>query len=158
MRQIVVRLGCLLLAAVNAAWGAWAYLWPEHFFSTFPGLGHHWTAAYPPFNDHLTVDLGATFLTMAFLLGSAAVARQTAVVRLALGAVLVFNALHLAFHALHRGELTGPDLAASLTTLVGGVLVPIVLLALARDHGRAGRPDRPDGADQAPTPAGPAQV
>jgi hypothetical protein len=130
MRQTVARLGCAILAGVYLLWGGWAYLWPAHFFETFPGFGHHWTAAYPPFNEHLVADLGATFLTVAFLLGVAAVSRTPGVVRLALGAVLVFNTLHLLFHLLHHDELTGVDLAASLTTLVLGVLAPAGLLAL----------------------------
>jgi hypothetical protein len=28
---------------------------PAHFFATFPGFGLHWTAAYPPYNQHLIV-------------------------------------------------------------------------------------------------------
>jgi hypothetical protein len=130
MRQTVVRLGCAILAGVNLLWGGWAYLGPAHFFRTFPGFGHHWTAAYPPFNEHLVADLGATFLTVAFLLGVAAVTSEPRVVRLALGAVLVFSTLHLLFHLLRGGELSGVDLAASLASLVLGVLAPAGLLAL----------------------------
>lgn len=132
MRQIVVRLGCAALAIANLVWGGWAYLWSAHFFATFPGFGGQWTAAYPPFNDHLVADLGATFLTLAFLLSVAAFSRDPRVVRLALGAVLVFSSLHLVYHLRHHGELSGVDLAGSLTTLIVGVLAPAVLLALTR--------------------------
>jgi hypothetical protein len=67
--------------------------------------------------------------------------RDPRVVRLALGAVLVFNSLHLVYHLRHHGELSGVDLAGSLTTLVAGVLAPAVLLALTRTAAPDGRRD-----------------
>src|SRR5258705_13159799 len=113
---IVVRVGIGLLAAVNAWWGGWARFAPRHFFDTFPGFGHYWTAAYPPYNEHLVTDLGSTFLTLAFLLGAAAWLDQRPVRWVVLTGVIVFNALHLEFHALHAGLLSGFELGASLTT------------------------------------------
>jgi hypothetical protein len=124
--------GIALLAAVNAWWGFWARLWPRQFFDTFPGFGHHWTAAYPPYNEHLVTDLGSTFLTLAFLLAAAAVMNQRPVRTVVLGGAFVFNALHLAFHTGHQGEMGGVDFGASLVTLALGVLAPVLLLAL--DH------------------------
>ena len=67
---MLVRVGLGLLALINGWWGGWARFAPRHFFDTFPGFGHHWTAAYPPYNEHLVTDLGSTFLTLAVLLGS----------------------------------------------------------------------------------------
>ena len=61
------RLGFAALGLLNLAWGGWAVAAPAHFLATFPGFGLHWTAAYPPFNQHLVVDLGATMLTLAVL-------------------------------------------------------------------------------------------
>jgi hypothetical protein len=124
--------GIALLAAVNAWWGLWARIWPRQFFDSFPGFGHHWTAAYPPYNEHLVTDLGSTFLTLAFLLAAAAVLNQRSVRTVVLGGTIVFNALHLAFHAGHQGEMAGFDLGASLVTLALGVLAPVLLLGL--DH------------------------
>jgi hypothetical protein len=49
---------------------------------------------------------------------------------LALLAVALFGALHLAFHAGHAGTMTGLDLGASLFFLVLGFLAPLALLAL----------------------------
>ena len=66
------RLGMARFAALNLWWGVWARLWPRHFFDTFPGFGQRWTAAYPPYNEHLVVDLGSTFLTLGFLLAAGA--------------------------------------------------------------------------------------
>jgi hypothetical protein len=126
----LVRVGLAALAAVNAWWGAWAYLAPRNFFDTFPGFGHHWTAAYPPYNEHLITDLGSTFLTLAALLAAAAVLPDRRVRAVALGAVLVFNTLHLAFHVRHHEGMAPFDATASLTTLALGVVAPVALLVL----------------------------
>jgi hypothetical protein len=117
-----------MLAALNLWWGLWARLAPGHFFDNFPGFGHRWTAAYPPYNEHLVTDLGATFLTLAFFLIAGAAVRSVALRRVAVGGVLLFNALHLSFHAADRGTLAPFDFGASLAMLIGGVVVPAVLL------------------------------
>ncbi|WP_144118712.1 hypothetical protein [Catellatospora sichuanensis] len=130
-RQLIVRLGLAGMAAVHLWWGLWAYAAPHHFFTVFPGLGQHWTAGYPPYNEHLVVDLGATFLTIGILLAVPAVRYRRAVARLALAGAIVFDTLHLAFHATHRGVLTDPDWAAGLTPLVVGVLLPVALWVTA---------------------------
>jgi hypothetical protein len=129
---MLVRIGMALLAVVNAWWGVWARFAPRHFFDTFPGFGHRWTAAYPPYNEHLVTDLGSTFLTLGFLLGVGAALNQRTVRWVVLAGVLLFNVLHLGFHALQRGTMGGSDFGASLATLVIGVMVPVVLLVLDR--------------------------
>jgi len=126
-----VRLTLGVLAALNLAWGAWAVATPAHFFETFPGFGHSWTAAYPPFNDHLVSDLGATFLTLGVLLAIAAVMADRRVTRVVLVGVITFNTLHLAYHLGHHGLLHGIDLAASLGSLAFGVLAPVAVWILA---------------------------
>jgi hypothetical protein len=130
IRTRLVRAGMAALAAVNAWWGAWAYVAPRNFFDTFPGFGHHWTAAYPPYNEHLITDLGSTFLTLAALLAAGAVLPDRRVRTVVLGGVLVFNTLHLAFHLGHHQGMAPFDAAASLTSLALGVLAPVVLLVL----------------------------
>ncbi|MFC7481826.1 hypothetical protein ACFQX7_19750 [Luedemannella flava] len=112
--------------------GVWAVGAPRHFFVTFPGFGHRWTAGYPPFNEHLVSDLGSIFLTLGVLLTVAAVLDDARVTAVVLAGTLVFNTLHLAFHSTHHGTLVGFDLAASLASLVAGVIGPVVLLVLDR--------------------------
>jgi hypothetical protein len=128
----LVTAGLLALAALNLWWGAWALAAPRHFFNSFPGFGERWTGAYPPYNQHLVTDLGATFLTLFALLLVAAILRDARVTTVVLFGVIVFNALHLAYHAAHHGELTGGSLVASLASLALGVIGPAVLLVLAR--------------------------
>ena len=128
----VVRLGMAVFAVLNLWWGVWARLWPGPFFDNFPGFGRRWTAAYPPYNEHLVTDLGSTFLTLGFLLAVAAVLDDRRVRVVVLAGVLVFNTLHLAFHASHPGTMGGFDLGASVTTLAAGVVAPAILLLLDR--------------------------
>jgi hypothetical protein len=113
-------------------WGLWARIAPRHFFDTFPGLGRHWTAGYPPYNEHLVTDLGATFLTLALLTGVAAAVDDRRVRWVVLAGVFCFNLLHLTFHAGHAGGLAGLDFAASVVALGFGVLGPVLLWLLDR--------------------------
>jgi hypothetical protein len=126
----LVRIGYGGLAAVNLWWGAWARFAPRNFYENFPGFGHRWVAAYPPYNAHLVTDLGATFLTLGFLLAAATVIADRRLRWVVLGGVLIFNGLHLAFHAANRGTMAAFDYGASLVTLVAGVVGPLVLVAL----------------------------
>jgi hypothetical protein len=135
-RDGLVRGGMALLALVNLCWGVWAVVWPRHFVDEFPGFGHRWTAAYPPYNEHLVTDLGSTFLTLAVLLAVAAALHDRRARALALSGVLVFNALHLGFHATHRGAMSTFDAGASIVALVAGVLLPLALLVLDLLGGR----------------------
>jgi hypothetical protein len=132
VRAGLVRVGMAGLALVHGWWGAWAWFWPRDFFDTFPGFGHHWTAAYPPYNEHLVTDLGATFLTLAFLLAVGAVVADRRVRGVVLAGVLVFNALHLSFHLTHHEGMAEVDVWASLAALGAGVVGPLVLLAVDR--------------------------
>jgi hypothetical protein len=130
-----VRAGLALLGVLYLAGGLPALLAPRWFFDSFPGFGHRWTAAYPPYNQHLVADLGATFVTLALLLLVAAWLADRRVGVVVLVAVLVFSTLHLAFHAAHHGALTGPDLGAGLTALALGVLFPAgLLVTVCRGH------------------------
>ena len=137
-----MRWGSALLAALHLWWGVWARVAPRHFFETFPGLGQRWTAAYPPYNEHLVTDLGATFLTLGALLVVAAYSSEPRVRRTVLAGVALFGTLHLVFHATERGDLGAPSYAGSLVALAIGVLLPAALLAL--DLLAAPGPDRRD--------------
>jgi Na+-transporting NADH:ubiquinone oxidoreductase subunit NqrB len=117
-----------VLAALDLWWGAWARLAPRQFFDVFPGSGHHWTAAYPPYNEHLVTDLGSTFLTLAFFLVVGAWVNDRRLRRVVLSGVVLFNALHLSFHATDHGTMGSVDLGESLAVLAGGVIGPAVLL------------------------------
>ena len=120
----------MALGLVYGWWGAWARFAPHDFFFTFPGFGHHWSAAYPPYNEHLVTDLGSTFLTLAVLLAAAAVLPDRRVRAVVLGGVIVFNVLHLSFHLAHHEGMATVDAVASLVALSIGVVGPVLLLFL----------------------------
>src|ERR671915_206779 len=68
-------------------------LTPRWFFEHFPGAGHRWTAAYPPYNEHLMSDVGAAFLALGVLLLMAAWMADRRVTTVVLTGLLVFSAL-----------------------------------------------------------------
>jgi hypothetical protein len=130
------RAGFGLLGLVNVGWGAWAVVAPQHFFRTFPGFGFHWTSAYPPYNQHLIFDLGATLLTLGILLGAAAVLDRPAVSWVVAVGAGTFGTLHFGYHALHPGMMTGAGRGLSILSLIGGAVVPPVLASTHhRRHG-----------------------
>jgi hypothetical protein len=135
----LVRFGFGVLAAVNLWWGAWARFAPRNFYENFPGFGHRWVAAYPPYNAHLVTDLGATFLTLGVLLAAATLIADRRLRWVVLGGVLIFNGLHLAFHAANRGTMAPFDYGASLATLVAGVVGPLILFGLDAMTARSSR-------------------
>jgi hypothetical protein len=130
------RVGFGLLGALDLGWGAWAYAAPRHFFDTFPGFGRHWTGAYPPYNVHLVSDLGATFILLGVLLLAAAAIDDRRVSMVVVLGVSLFSLLHLGFHTTHQGDLGAGDYAASLASLVAGVVVPVALLLVGTGRGR----------------------
>jgi hypothetical protein len=125
------RVGFALLGVVQLVWGGWAYAAPRHFFGHFPGRGHQWTAAYPPYNEHLVADLGATFLALGALLLLAAIIDDRRVTLVVVVGEVLFSALHLGYHAAHRGGMAG-DYAPSLVALAVGVVAPPLLLLTYR--------------------------
>jgi hypothetical protein len=130
--RTVVRAGLVLLGVLHVSWGLPAVLAPRWFFTHFPGLGHAWTAAYPPYNEHLMTDVGAAFLTLGGLLLAAAWLADRRGSTVVLSGLLLFSGVHLIFHLAEHGGLTGADLVASLTALALGVVLPGALLALTR--------------------------
>jgi hypothetical protein len=111
----VLRGGLALLGMLHLSWGVSAMAAPKWFFDTFPGFGQRWTAAYPPYNEHLMTDVGAAFATLGVLLLAAAVLADRRVTTVVLLGVIVFSGLHLAFHAGRPGALTGASLSFSLS-------------------------------------------
>lgn len=125
----VRRAGFGLLGLVNVGWGVWALIAPAHFFRTFPGLGFHWTRAYPPYNQHLIFDLGATLFTLGVLLGAAAVLDRPAVSWVVAVGTGTFGTLHFGYHVAHAGMMSGADRGLSVLSLIGGAVLPPALAA-----------------------------
>jgi hypothetical protein len=135
------RLSAAILWSVTVALavtGAWALGAPGSFFEGFPGGGHRWVAALPPYNEHLTRDVGSLSLGLAVLTASAALTVERRLVTVAALALLVWSTPHLVFHLGHLDGLAAGDRVGQLAALGLGVTLPLVLLGLAA-AGRGGR-------------------
>ncbi|WP_020519815.1 hypothetical protein [Catelliglobosispora koreensis] len=128
----MTRIVLVLLGVFHLAWGVPAVVAPRWFFDHFPGFGFQWTAAYPPYNEHLMTDVGAAATTFGVLLLLAAAAHDVKVTRVVLTGIIVFSALHLGYHVARHGALHGTDLVLSLLSLILGVIVPLGLLVMTR--------------------------
>lgn len=131
-RRRLLRAGLVLLGLLHLTWGVGAVAAPRWYFETFPGGGATWTAAHPPYNEHLMVDVGAAFLAFGVLLLIAAVLAERRVTAVVLVGVLAFAVVHAVYHLREPGELSGADRGLSILALLLGVLVPVGLLWLNR--------------------------
>ncbi len=111
--------------------GLWALLGPASFFARFPGLGRRWVAALPPFNEHLTTDVGGLYLALAIVLVGAALSLQRALVIVVLLALLVQAASHLVWHVGHLEPYDTADRVGNLVGLGLSVALPVALLIVA---------------------------
>jgi hypothetical protein len=124
-----------LLAALSlsAAYpGAWATLAPRGFYTTFPGAGHHWTAALPGYNAHLVADVGAFYLAFALLFAWAAVKPSRELVVPVSIAFALFSALHLAWHVAHLDGFSTTDATAQTISLAAVLAASLGAAILAR--------------------------
>lgn len=105
-----IQLGVALLAMINAVVGGWALAAPMSFYQDFPGMGMHWVAADPPYNQHLVTDFGGALLAIAVALALAAVVAQRRLIQVVLLAALVQAGSHLIFHLTHASSLSTEQL------------------------------------------------
>jgi len=129
----LVRGGLVLLAVTNPlAIATWGLAAPRSFFHRYPGAGHHWVSALPPYNEHLLRDFAAADLGLLVLLLGAAIFLERRLVQVALVAWAAAGLPHLAFHATETTQLSTLDNALSLGGLALSALLPLGLLALTR--------------------------
>jgi hypothetical protein len=76
--------------------------------------------------------VGVAAITLGAMLIAAAVIGGPKVTALALGAVAFYEALHLAYHLLHHGQISDAGNALSLAALAAGVVFPLALLIADR--------------------------
>lgn len=129
-RWWTVRAGLVVLGAGQGSTALLALFAPRTFYGDFPVAGAHWVSAFPPYNEHLVRDYGASFLAIAVLALAAAWFAERRLVQVALVVWLLAAVPHLIFHLAHGDEPAGFSGAASLATLAVNVVVPLVLLVL----------------------------
>ena len=125
----LIRIGCLLLAAVAGEVGVWAAFFPRNFYLHFPGAKHAWVSADGPYNQHLVRDVGSLNLALVVLVFAALFVGTRTLARVAMVAWLVNAVPHFVYHLGHlKMDMTGGDKFALIATLGFAVVAPIVVL------------------------------
>ena len=133
----VVRAGLGILALLQGIVGIWASLAPTSFYRSFPLSGRPWVSLLPPYNEHLTRDVGELSLALTVVLTAAAVTGRWLLSAVAVGAAAVYAVPHAAFHFLHLEGFPTPDaIAQSVGIVLQLVVVAVVGWLLWRDRPR----------------------
>jgi hypothetical protein len=133
LTNVALRAGMWFLTFVELAVGIVATLTPRAFYDYIP-----WVNLMPPYSEHLMRDYGAMNLALALVFIVAATTMELRMVRLALGAYLLFAIPHLIFHATHLEMFTTTAAVSQTTTLAIAALLPIALLILTRQRHNRG--------------------
>jgi len=116
-----------LLFATAASTGLIAAAAPHTFYDDFPFYAH-WVEMLPPYNEHLTTDVGGLYLGFAVVFAWAARTLQATLVRAVCCGWLLMASLHFVFHATHLENFGTADAIAELFSL--GLLLPPAILAI----------------------------
>lgn len=127
----LLRVTLATVAVSNAFTGLNALLAPRGFYDGFP-FGAGWVAALPPFNEHLTTDVGGFFLAFGLLLGWAAYTLERALVLPLCAAWSIFCVAHLGFHATHLDGFGAADAVLQTSGLVAVLAPGLIALAVMR--------------------------
>jgi hypothetical protein len=125
----VLRAGVWFLTVVELVVGLVATLAPRAFYDYVP-----WVDRIPPFSEHLMRDYGAMNLSLALVFVVAAITMERRMVRIALGAYLLFAIPHLIFHVTHLENFTTAAAVGQTIILAVAVLLPIALLIVTGRH------------------------
>lgn len=124
-----VRLNLMYLVGSNIFPGVWAAFWPQTFYTSFPnlGLGLRWVAGDGLYNEHLTRDVGFFFLSVSVLPLLALLRPRLVAVRAVPWCLLLFNGLHLAYHANHLHMLMPVNRYTSISALLASLVLTATL-------------------------------
>ena len=124
--SVAVRAGLGILAALQAIVGVWALLAPTSFYRSFPLPGHAWVSLLPPYNEHLTRDVGELSLALTVVLAAAAVTGHWLMSVVAIIAAAVYAVPHAVYHSLHLEGFPTGDAVAQMV----GIALQLVLVAI----------------------------
>jgi len=131
MHEVAARVALVALAIGNGATGLLARLNPRIFYDDFP-FGRAWVAADGPYNEHLVTDFGAALLAIAAICLVGVWRPTREVVIAAAVANIVLGAFHIWYHAGVADLLSATDNILSFTSIGLGIVLALMLLALAR--------------------------
>ena len=148
-RGAIVRLGLILVGAPQLAIGLWALISPSGWYETFPGAGNHWLPLYGSYDEHLVVDVGATFVALGLALIVAAIWLDRRAVQLALIAYLAYAVPHFVYHLGADSALGDGD------RVLNGIAIALAVAAAAMLLGLTfARPRPARSAHAGPSPGG----
>jgi hypothetical protein len=123
-----MRAGLAVLSLASLSTGAWAFFAPRSFYADFPGAGRQWVSLLPPFNEHLTTDVGGFYLAFAMLFAWAAVTLARQLIVPLLCAYLLASGLHVGYHLAHLEGYPAFDAVGQ--TLGFALLIAVALAVL----------------------------
>ncbi len=126
-----LRAGLAFLAIGSLAVGIWQLFGPQSFYDDFPGAGHQWVSALPPYNEHLMRDAGGLNIALGIVVGWGAVSLQRGLVLAGLIAYLVNALSHFIFHLFNLEGMEMDDQVGNAVTLGFVIVLPSLLLVLA---------------------------
>ena len=130
-RPLLARVVLAVLAFTALQVGLWAAALPRSCYDDFPA-GRAWVAADGPYNEHLVRDVGNLNLALLAVTVFALVRLGPLIARAAAAAWLAYGVPHLAYHLRHTDLYDSADLIANMGGLAMMVVLPGVLILLAR--------------------------
>jgi AhpD family alkylhydroperoxidase len=127
-REDKIKLILLNIAIPQLLVALWIRISPHSFWSTFPGLGHHWVKALGPYDGHTITDYGAALVGLSVGLIAVALFPRARAATILLVAWIVAATPHLAYHVVATGPLDAADNAVNIAVLALTVLLPAGLL------------------------------
>jgi hypothetical protein len=131
-RRRAIRAGLVVLAVGQGLAALWALASPRGFYEGFPGFGHHWVSALPPYNEHLVTDYGGGFLALSVLAGLAAILMERRLVQVTAICWLVASVPHFIFHLTTLASYGTADALGNVISLAGFVVIPAAILVALR--------------------------
>jgi hypothetical protein len=136
-RLLAVRVALAALAISALSVGLPASFAPRAFYDDFPFTAH-WVDLLPPYNQHLTTDVGGLQLAFGLLFVWAAIRPRRELIVPLCAAWAVSQVLHIAFHVTHLDGYSTSDAVGQTFALALVVVLPAVPLLLLR-RGADGR-------------------
>jgi hypothetical protein len=131
-RTLWIRILLVALAWSAFLVGVWATFAPRSFYNSFPGGGREWVSPDGPYNHHLVTDVGELNLALFVVTLAALISVNRLLVRVTAAAWLVYGIPHFLYHATHTDPFETGDVVAALTSLSLAIVLPVILLVLAR--------------------------
>ncbi len=134
-RRITTIVALLLLAVAALSVGVTATIAPKTFYDGYPFFAH-WIDLLPPYNKHLTTDVGEFELAFGILFVWAAWRPEPALVIPVCLTWALSQALHTLYHVMHLQHFSTTDALAQTVSLLYLTALPLLPATLCRPQPR----------------------